>query len=218
MPQNDDPTTSHRHIKKQSLAHIAFLLSSTAFPYYLLNTYTTTKRSINKFIMHLSTIISAFALTGTTLASINTTREYELHTQLKPGQVSKQRFNNLWLVASHTGAGLNDAVLYSNKSYAIKGFENATNITQSDGQPFFNQLFDLGGNYPYDLYIADVNFYAAWEPVRINGGSGAGGFFMNNSGLQWNSSPSGPAGSNEFGGWLVCDWWHGVPQLFAKWK
>ncbi|KAG9838235.1 hypothetical protein KCU98_g9301, partial [Aureobasidium melanogenum] len=168
--------------------------------------------------MHLSTIISAFALAGTTLASINTTREYELRTQLKPGQDSKERFDNLWLVASHTGAGLNDAVLYANRSYAIKGFENATNITQSDGQPFFNQLFDLGGNFPYDLYVADVNFYAAWEPVRINGGSGTGGFFMNSSGLQWDSDPSGPAASNAFGGWLVCDWWHGVPQLFAKWS
>ncbi|KAG9596899.1 hypothetical protein KCU77_g6911, partial [Aureobasidium melanogenum] len=168
--------------------------------------------------MHLSTIISAFAFAGTTLASINTTREYELRTQLKPGQDSKERFDNLWLVASHTGAGLNDAVLYGNRSYAIKGFENATNITQSDGQPFFNQLFDLGGNFPYDLYVADVNFYAAWEPVRINGGSGTGGFFMNSSGLQWNSAPSGPAGTNFFGGWLVCDWWHGVPQLFSKWN
>ncbi|KAH0141145.1 hypothetical protein KCU67_g14618, partial [Aureobasidium melanogenum] len=93
-----------------------------------------------------------------------------------------------------------------------------TNITQSDGQPFFNQLFDLGNGFPWDLYVADVNFYAAWEPVRINGGSGAGGFFMNSSGLQYNSDPSGPAASNEFGGWLVCDWWHGVPQLFAKWS
>ncbi|KAH0356992.1 hypothetical protein KCU81_g94, partial [Aureobasidium melanogenum] len=143
--------------------------------------------------MHFSTIVSAFALAGTALAGINTTREYELRTLLKPGQEGKERFNDLWLVASHTGAGLNDGVFYSNRSYAAKGFENATNITQSDGQPFFNQLFDLGGTLPYDLYVQDVNFYAAWEPVRIDGGSGTGGFYMNSSGLQWNSAPSGPA-------------------------
>jgi len=167
--------------------------------------------------MHFNTILSVFALAGTSLAALNTSREYLLHTELKPGQGStKKHFDNLWLVASHTGAGLNDAVLYSNKSYAIKGFENATNITQSNGEPYFNQLFDLGGAFPYDMFVQDVNFYAAWEPVRIDAGSGSGGWFMNSSGLQLNTYPTGPAGSNQFGGWLVCDWWHGVPQLFQK--
>jgi hypothetical protein len=166
--------------------------------------------------MHFNTIISVVALASTALAGLNTSREYQLHTQLKPGQEHKKQFDNLWLVASHTGAGLNDAVLYANKSYAIKGFENATNITQSNGKPYFNQLFDLGGQYPYDLNVQDVNFYAAWEPVRIDGGSGTGGFFMNSSGLQFDTNPGGQAASNQFGGWLVCDWWHGVPQLFQR--
>ena len=169
--------------------------------------------------MHFNTVLSVFALAGTSLAALNTSREYLLHTELKPGQgSSKKHFDNLWLVASHTGAGLNDAVLYSNKSYAIKGFENATTVKQSDGEPYFNQLFDLGGEFPYDMFVADVNFYAAWEPVRINAGSGTGGWFFNSTGLQLNTAPTGPAGTNQFGGWLVCDWWHGVPQLFQKYK
>jgi hypothetical protein len=172
----------------------------------------------NSTIMHFSTIFSAFALAGTSLAALNTSREYLLHTQLKSGSEHKNQFDNLWLVASHTGAGLNDAVLYANKSYAIKGFENATNITQSNGEPYFNQLFDLGGQFPYDLYVQDVNFYAAWEPVRIDAGSGTGGWFMNSSGLQLSTAPGSPANYNQFGGWLVCDWWHGVPQLFQKLK
>ena len=168
--------------------------------------------------MHLRTIFSVFGLAVTALASLNTSREYQLHTQLKPGQGTKKRFDNLWLVASHTGAGLNDAVLYTNQSSGIKGFMNATNITQPNGQPYFNQLFDLGGSFPWGLIIADVNFYSAWEPVRINAGDGQPSFFFNSSGLQWTENPSVPADQNAFGGWLVCDWWHGVPQLFAKWR
>lgn len=57
--------------------------------------------------------------------------------------------------------------------------------------------------------------YAAWEPVRINAGDGGtsmdgSGFFINATGFQWTSAP-GKNGteSDEFGGWLVCDWWHG---------
>ena len=168
--------------------------------------------------MHLRTIFSVFGLAVTALASLNTSREYQLHTQLKPGQGTKKKFDNLWLVASHTGAGLNDAVLYTNQSSGIKGFMNATNITQPNGQPYFNQLFDLGGSFPWGLIIADVNFYSAWEPVRINAGDGQPSFFFNSSGLQWTENPSVPADQNAFGGWLVCDWWHGVPQLFAKWR
>ncbi|KAI5257500.1 hypothetical protein E4T42_01074 [Aureobasidium subglaciale] len=174
--------------------------------------------SYELLFMYLRTIFSIAALATTALASLNTSREYQLQSQLKPGQADKKRFDNLWLVASHTGAGLNDAVLYTNKSSGIKGFANDTNITQSNGKPYFNQLFDLGGAFPYDLYIADVNFYAAWEPVRINAGTGAGGFFFNSSGLQWDESPGSKVGQNSFGGWLVCDWWHGVPQLFSKWS
>jgi hypothetical protein len=40
----------------------------------------------------------------------NSTQEYYLHTTLKPNQPGKQRFNGLWVVAWHTGAGLDDAV------------------------------------------------------------------------------------------------------------
>lgn len=50
-----------------------------------------------------------------------------------------------------------------------------------------------------------------------------GTFFANSTGLQWTSAPTAPphaANSPEasedafFGGWRVCDWSHGVPQLF----
>lgn len=83
-------------------------------------------------------------------------------------------------------------------------------------------------------------FYSSWQPVRVNagvGGSGytVSGFFMNETGLQWTGNPAAAGSPNdEFGGWLgeclilgsrneigakltaVCDWWHGVPQLFYR--
>jgi len=127
--------------------------------------------------------------------SLNTSREFHLHTQLKPGQDGKARFDNLWLYAYHTGAGMNDAMLSANKSYAIPGFLNGTNLE-----------FDLGTQgIPWSM-IPDisVNLYAAWEPVRINGGVGSNefsSFSINATGLQWSDASSG--GSAEgFGGWL----------------
>jgi len=65
--------------------------------------------------------------------------------------------------------------------------------------------------------------YSGWQPVRINlgyGGSDAGshGFFLNSTGLQWNSAVGSELAADSFNGWVVCDWWHGVPQLFARLK
>ena len=88
----------------------------------------------------------------------NTTQEYNLRTCLKPGQDDKSRFDNLWLVAYHTGAGLNDATFNADRErYAIKGFLNET-----------SQEFDLGNDFPYSLKLDEnVNFYAGWEPVSL---------------------------------------------------
>ena len=56
----------------------------------------------------------------------------------------------------------------------------------------------------------NVNFYAAWQPVRVNAGGGPSdpkgnsGFWINKNGLQWTSALKAPPGSssNSFGGWL----------------
>lgn len=65
--------------------------------------------------------------------------------------------------------------------------------------------------------------YAGWQPVRLDAGYGGSssrgdgeGFFINSTGLQWNSSPGGEPDLDAFGGWVICDWWHGVPQLFFR--
>ncbi|KAK0983102.1 hypothetical protein LTR91_011334 [Friedmanniomyces endolithicus] len=158
--------------------------------------------------------------------SVNTSQEYNLKTCLKPNQPGKQRFDNLYLYAYHTGAGENDAVFdaaLTNSS--AKGFlAPVTNPTVPNNN---FQQFDLGTQpYPWTMIMAEaVNFYAAWQPVRINVGGGSTssdygietGFFINSTGLQWTSSPGNAgAAQDEFGGWLVCNWWHEDPQLFFR--
>ncbi|EMF09735.1 uncharacterized protein SEPMUDRAFT_151649 [Sphaerulina musiva SO2202] len=127
-------------------------------------------------------------------------------------QSRTSQFNDLWLASYHTGAGLNDVVFSAGQpgiEGIQKGFFNATNVTGSD-----NLLFDLGNDFAWGLkMVPNQQFYAAWQPVELNAGvSGSeedvSGFFMSNTGLQWNSS--------SFGGWIVCDWWHGAPQLFFR--
>ena len=63
--------------------------------------------------------------------------------------------------------------------------------------------------------------YAGWQPVRINlgyGGSGASshGFFINSTGLQWNSAAGSETASSQFNGWVVCSWWHGTSILLFE--
>ena len=120
-----------------------------------------------------ATILALTTLTATALGAIkNTTREYHLKTALKPGQPGKERYNNLWLEAYHTGAGENDAVMVKDQAAAIKGFLNGTNGKEA-GVTYQNQVFDLGNSFPWTMVMAEnVNFYAAWEPVQVNAGGG----------------------------------------------
>ncbi|CAK3932297.1 Hypothetical predicted protein [Lecanosticta acicola] len=158
------------------------------------------------------------------LAALNSTQEYRLKTCLKPGQAGKEQYDNLWLVSYHTGAGLSDATFMSaaNKSSAIRGYLGPTNVTSSNGTKYYNQLFDLNNTFPFGLAMEEnTNFYAGWEPVRLNADVGSSfetnGFFINGTGLQWTSNTAQAGSSSDaFGGWLVCDWWHGAPQLFFR--
>lgn len=66
--------------------------------------------------------------------------------------------------------------------------------------------------------------YAGWEPVGLNVGYGDEGFYFNNTdgtgkGLKWSAGYPyfyAPEPNNEFIGWLACDWFHGLPQLFWR--
>ncbi|MCJ1260598.1 hypothetical protein MMC22_000460 [Lobaria immixta] len=114
-------------------------------------------------------------------------------TCVHPGEdVSKE---GLYLTAYHIGAGENDAVL-AGKGSAIKGFLNDTTLQ-----------FDLGTEFPWYLEFV-FEAYTEWSSVRVSVGPPTEDFAIKGNKLVWNGYG--------FNGWLVCDWYHGVPQLFWK--
>ncbi|KAL6720344.1 hypothetical protein ACLMJK_002265 [Lecanora helva] len=134
--------------------------------------------------------------TNATVTAGSLQGEYYLLTQvIGNGSVDK---NDLYVSGYHTGAGTNDVTL-GGVDVASKGYFNGT-----------HQQFDYETSFPWGLSMGGDTNYAAWELAMIDGGEGSEGFFFNSSGLQWNETYEG------FGGWLACDWWHGVPQLFWK--
>jgi len=123
---------------------------------------------------------------------------YYLRTKVANGAHKDTGSNktNLYVYSYHTGAGLGDAALSSNKSIAWHGHLNGT-----------RQLMTYTGNTlgPWPLSVQDAP-YQEWNQVSLSiVGNPTYGFFFNSSGLQYNGTT---------GGWLACDWWHGVPQLF----
>ena len=104
---------------------------------------------------------------------------------------------NLWVYSYHTGAGLGDAALSSNKTWGDVGHINASNSAL---------LFSIG-EYEWPMAL-DYEPYAAWSSVEISVATNevSTGFFINSTGLHNNYSSTA--------GWLACDWWHGTPQLF----
>ncbi|KAM0797564.1 hypothetical protein BDR22DRAFT_862737 [Usnea florida] len=123
--------------------------------------------------------------------------QYYLQTRVKgTGNPDK---NALYVSSYHTGAGLSDVTLQSIDD-AVIGYLNGTNQQ-------FNFTQDA---FPWGLDMVLYDYYAEWDFVSINAGFGSEGFFFNETGLQYNQDPDG------FAGWLACDWWHGVPQLFWK--
>lgn len=121
----------------------------------------------------------------------------------------------------HVGAGQSD-VVFSDEPPLGNASLAFTNVT-ANGTTYSNQLFDLGNDFPWGLVMVPIEqFYSAWQPVELNAGATGSrydvtGFFINETGLQWTSSPEQVGTENDqFGGWLICDWWHGAPQLFFR--
>jgi hypothetical protein len=148
-----------------------------------------------KLLSTLTLLVSAVAanpMFHTARQATNATKPFHLRT----ADASNEKHNDLYVYAYHTGAGFNDAVLTSDEDTASTAFLNGT-YTQ----------FDFETPFPWGFNPIPVTNYAQWEPVEINVGYGAEGFFINSTGLQWSEQQG-------FGGWLVCDWYHGAPQLF----
>ncbi|PGH27072.1 hypothetical protein AJ80_01258 [Polytolypa hystricis UAMH7299] len=104
--------------------------------------------------------------------------------------------DGLYVSSFHTGAGLSDAVVQPVRGDAAKGFLKDT-----------HQQFQIGDELEWAMVMGvDANF-SRWDSVHINAGRGTPGFSIDAGKLHWKED-------GEFQGWLVCNWWHGIPQLF----
>lgn len=112
---------------------------------------------------------------------------------------------------------MNDAVLLKGKASGINGFFNTTEYKRPNGKAYHYLEFDLGSEFPYAAQVSYANYYAQWVPMEIDAGNKQtiGAYFFNKTGLQFTTSPE-TSNTNGFGGWLVCNWWRGVPQLFMR--
>lgn len=113
------------------------------------------------------------------------------------------------------------------QQFSIQSYHSTEVITYTMQLPTLTEYtskFPNSVDSDVDERRMDLTFHpSAWQPTTANDGTGAtmGAFFMNSTGLQWNSvgtaaDPMSNIANNEFGGWLACDWWHDVPQLFWR--
>ena len=105
-----------------------------------------------------TTVAAALAVAGTafsqTYGQINTTQEYQLRTRVKPSQGNKTRFENLWVDSYHTGAGMSDVTLQSERAnYTARGYLASTNSSVEND---YYQEFDLGTTFPWTMGALDA--------------------------------------------------------------
>ncbi|KAK7553629.1 hypothetical protein IWX49DRAFT_220192 [Phyllosticta citricarpa] len=129
--------------------------------------------------------------------------EFRLQTRLADqNDTTKSAYSGLYLSTYHTGAGLSDVVFVANETLGAKAFLNESVPETAPG----GQLeFDFGNDFPWGLRLG-YEPYAKWSTVIVQAGLGDQGFVYGEQGLVYNLT--------QFAGWMVCDWWHGVPQLF----
>ncbi|KMP06255.1 hypothetical protein CISG_02391 [Coccidioides immitis RMSCC 3703] len=103
--------------------------------------------------------------------------------------------NGQYLSSYHIQAGASDAVLVPDVERASKGFLSGS-----------NQMISSESEISWGM-VLNAPKYSQWANVQIRAGDTTDGFFLDGDRLLWRDD-------DEFRGWLVCDWWHGLPQLF----
>ncbi|KAK8165475.1 hypothetical protein IWX90DRAFT_485041 [Phyllosticta citrichinensis] len=129
--------------------------------------------------------------------------EFRLQTRLvDQNDTTKSAYSGLYLTTYHTGAGLSDVVFVANETRGAKAFLNES---VPDTAPGGQLEFDFGNDFPWGLRLG-YEPYSKWSSVIVQAGLGDQGFVYGDQGLVYNLT--------QFAGWMVCDWWHNVPQLF----
>lgn len=102
------------------------------------------------------------------------TTYYYFKTQVRAAQPAA--YNNLYVYAYHTGAGLSDVGLVRDVPYeAHRGWFNGTYLNWFQSSSLSGQL-----RYGFDYRVLSTN-YASWSPATINGGQGTPGLGLDAS-------------------------------------
>ncbi|RDI84261.1 hypothetical protein Vi05172_g5599 [Venturia inaequalis] len=127
------------------------------------------------------------------------TTYYYFRSSVLSNQGNKTKYNDLYMVAYHTGAGLSAATFQPAPLNSHRGWFNGTQLRWFEPTPANSVTFGVawGSGTSYDL----------WYPTEINGGYGTGDFKLDDNNNLITTD-------KYVGGWIVCDWSHGVPQLF----
>ncbi|KMU91301.1 hypothetical protein CIHG_09178 [Coccidioides immitis H538.4] len=83
-------------------------------------------------------------------------------------------------------------------------------IRDSNGQYLSSYHIQAGASDAVlvpDVERASKGFLSGSNQMIKQAGDTTDGFFLDGDRLLWRDD-------DEFRGWLVCDWWHGLPQLF----
>ncbi|CAK7236686.1 hypothetical protein SBRCBS47491_009722 [Sporothrix bragantina] len=144
---------------------------------------------------------------------------FVLQTKVKNG--GDTNFDNLYVFAYHTGAGLNDAMLRTEAQSAVpaSAFTGGAGCGSSLGAQYFAVLFQIGGS-PYELMPATgYTPYSGLNPVHINVNGAPpsvdNAFYFDENKLIWTSSANSSPPSG-FYGWLACQSVHpavGTPNV-----
>ncbi|KAK6543693.1 hypothetical protein TWF694_000428 [Orbilia ellipsospora] len=141
---------------------------------------------------------AATALMSASVDAIKDLQTFKVQVKVIDGN---KKFDGLWASLYHTGAGTADVYLQNNRTAAFPAFLNNTQ---------FQWVYTGVSNIPYALNL-EYQTYAAWGPLEVTPGYGSDYY---GKGFKFGKGNSIVDTFEEWTGWLVCDWWHQVPELF----
>ncbi|KAF3163657.1 hypothetical protein TWF106_010548 [Orbilia oligospora] len=148
-----------------------------------------------RFTVFVTAALAAFTMS---VEAVRNLQKFKVQTKVIEGN---RKFDGLWASLYHTGAGTADVYFHNNRTAAFSAFLNHTQ---------FQWVYTGVSQIPYALNL-QYQTYATWGPLEVSPGYGSdyyGKGFVFKNGNQIVDK------FEEWTGWLVCDWWHQVPQLF----
>jgi len=143
--------------------------------------------------------LTALLSTASATAAVAPLQPFRIQTRVINGLAV---LDGLWAELYHTGAGFADITFTSDENSAFGAYLNNTGF----------QFILPGAPYPYAVTFT-YQTYAAWGPVYVQSGYGVEpyGLGFEFAGRGQNSIVDT---NPEWTQWIVCQWWHQVPQLF----